>query len=192
MITAERERRKYERMWTEIPNYRTNSPGEKLVAQFLREAAWNKGDTLIDCGAGTGRASKRLADAGLNVLMVDITRTATDDGIDLPFFAACLWELPLPVLNQRFDWVYCCDVLEHIPTEHVDETLDGLQAMTGKGAFLQIALFNDGFGQRIGQPLHLTVKPAAWWLEKVEKRWRINSWSVNEGSYFIALTGEAR
>ena len=187
--TADRERRKYEKMWTEVEGYRTNSPGEKLVKTFLDHAQWDKGDTLIDCGAGTGRASKRLDEAGLNVLMLDITRTATDMDNRLPFVAACLWDMPF---KQRFDWVYCCDVMEHIPTERVDEVLDNLRAMTGYGAFMQIALFADGFGARIGQTLHLTVKPAAWWLEKIQKRWEVKWSATNEDRHVVILTGEAR
>ena len=187
--TAEREREKYRKMWLEVPGYRTNSPGEKLVAKFLELAQWDKGDTLIDCGSGTGRAAKRLNEAGLTVLMLDICRESTDVDNRLPFVTACLWDMPF---KQRFDWVYCCDVLEHIPTERVDEVLDNLKAMTGYGAFMQIALFPDGFGQRIGQTLHLTVKPADWWLERIEKRWQIKTWEIEEGRYLIALTGEAR
>jgi 2-polyprenyl-3-methyl-5-hydroxy-6-metoxy-1,4-benzoquinol methylase len=189
MNTALLEREKYRKIWTQVPDYRCTSPGEKQVATFLKSAQWDKGDTLIDCGAGTGRASKLLSKAGLNVLMLDITPCATDDKIDLPLVVACLWAMPF---KQRFDWVYCCDVLEHIPTEHVDATLDNLATMTGFGAFLQIALFNDGFGRMIGQTLHLTVKPAAWWLEKIAARWHVKSWTVNDGSYLVAMTGETK
>ena len=187
--TAEREREKYRKMWTEIPGYRTNSPGEKLVDTFLDHAQWAKGDTLIDCGSGTGRAAKRLDQAGLTVLMLDICRESTDVDNRLPFVAACLWDMPF---MQRFDWVYCCDVLEHLPTEYVDAALDNLRDMTGYGAFLQIALFPDGFGRRINDTLHLTVKPAGWWLEKIEKRWAVKWSAVNEGSHLVTLTGEPR
>lgn len=187
MITAETEQRKYQRVWTEVDAYRASSPGEKLVQTFLNMAQWEKGQSLIDCGAGTGRAAKRLADAGFNVLMLDITRMATDPEIKLPFVSVCLWEVPF---EQRFDWVYCTDVLEHIPTEHVDKVLDNLAAMTGYGAFLQIALFADGFGRRINDTLHLTVKPMTWWEEKIRKRWDVkNLWGSSEGGHLIVLTG---
>lgn len=187
--TADRERRKYEKMWTEVPNYRTNSPGEKLVNRFLELAQWEKGDELIDCGSGTGRAAKRLSDAGFDVTMLDITETATDPDIKLPFIQDCLWSMDA---GLHFDWVYCTDVLEHIPTEHVDAVLDNLACMTGYGAFMQIALFPDGFGARIGQTLHLTVKPAEWWADKIGRLWDIKLWGVEQGSYFVVLTGEPK
>jgi len=186
----EAERIKYQRMWTEVPGYRTNSPGERLVDTFLSLAQWGKGDELIDCGSGTGRAAKKLSEAGLDVTMLDITPDATDPDINLPFVEACLWDMP-DLLAWTIDWVYCCDVLEHIPTEHVDAVLDNLATMTGYGAFLQIALFNDGFGQMIGETLHLTVKPTEWWMEKINKRWEVKHQKDSGDGRLIVLTGEA-
>ena len=185
----EAERIKYQRMWTEVPGYRTNSPGERLVDTFLSLAQWDKGDWLIDCGSGTGRAAKKLSDAGLNVTMLDITPTATDPDVKLSFIEACLWDMP--VLCPDWDWVYCCDVMEHLPTEHVDAVLDNLATMTGYGAFLQIALFDDFFGQMIGETLHLTVKPADWWRQKLAERWVIKHEKYSGDGRLIVLTGEA-
>ena len=187
MTIAEQERDKYERMWA-VPGYRDNSPGERLVDTFLKLASWDKGDDLLDCGSGTGRAAQKLADAGLDVTMLDITPAATDPDIKLPFVEGCLWDMRL----SSFDWIYCCDVLEHIPPEHVDEVLDNLACMTGYGAFMQIALFNDGFGHMIGETLHLTVKPASWWMDKINARWEVKHWEVGSDSRLIVMTGESK
>jgi hypothetical protein len=187
MNTVEAERVKYSRMWLEVPGYRTNSPGERLVPKFLELAQWEKDDSLIDCGSGTGRASKLLSDAGFDVTMLDLVSESTDPGITLPFIEACLCHFV-----DKFDWVYCCDVLEHIPTEHVDEVLDNLAAMTGYGAFMQIAMFHDGFGQMIDDTLHLTVQPAEWWMEKINKRWQVNHQLDSGDGRLIVLTGEAK
>lgn len=189
MQTAETERVKYTRMWTEVPGYRNHSPGEKLANDFLARADWQPGESLLDAGSGTGRASRRLAEAGLNVFMLDITRTATDAKISLPFVEACLWALPF---KASFNWVYCCDVLEHIPTDKVDAVLDNLAAATSNGAFLQIALWADGFGRRINDVLHLTVQPAGWWLDRIMRRWNdVTSEGSGDGR-LIVLTGEHR
>lgn len=172
MITAEQERSKYSRMWA-YDGYRSNSPGEHLVSKFLATAPWKRGESLIDLGSGTGRASALLADAGLDVTMFDITGDCTDRLVkkrNLPFIEGCLWDMPRAL---SFDWAYCCDVLEHMPTERVDACLDAIKAVGRKGAFMQIALFKDGCGARIGETLHLTVKPAAWWTTKLEERWRL-------------------
>jgi cyclopropane fatty-acyl-phospholipid synthase-like methyltransferase len=159
---------------------------------FLELAQWEKGDELIDCGAGTGRASKLLADAGLDVTMLDITKAATDPGIDLPFIEACLWDMA-EVWPGRFDWVYCCDVAEHLPTDKVDAALDNLAAMTGYGAFMQIAMFPEIHGARyVGEALHLTIKPADWWKHKLAERWVIKHELDSGDNRLIVLTGEAR
>lgn len=188
MSIAEQERTKYARMWTEVPDYRNTSPGQKLVPHFLRLVDWEPGESLIDLGCGPGRASADLAAAGLNVFQLDITDKSLDDkvrALGLPFIEACLWDMPaLP----KFDWIYCCDVLEHLPPIKVDRALDQMAAITGKGAWMQIALFAEGFGRHIGEVLHLTVMPADWWQEKINQRWSAAKYDVIE-SRLIVMTG---
>jgi ubiquinone/menaquinone biosynthesis C-methylase UbiE len=168
MDYAETERVKYNRMWTEVPGYRNHSPGEALVSRFLKLAEPKPGETLIDIGAGTGRAALKLQEAGLAVTMFDISPSAPDNNAKgLPFIEGCVWrDFP-----GEFDWVYCTDVMEHLPTEHVDESLDTIARVARKGAYFQIALWQDGFGKRIGEVLHLTVKTSDWWEAKLGKRW---------------------
>jgi len=195
MITPAQEQEKYRRMWTEVPRYRQNSPGQRLVPLFLKQAAWAKDDTLIDLGCGSGRASMELREAGLKVKLLDITRTSLDPDVNfkvgvigIPFIECCLW-LPDVAEHGRFDWVYCCDVLEHIPPEHVDAVLDNIHALTTKGAFLQIALWPENFGNYIGEELHLTVESDDWWLEKITQRWPVEYQAPSGDGRLIVLTG---
>jgi hypothetical protein len=126
----------------------------------------------------------------LHVTQMDITATALDPevrALNLPFLEASLWEMPLLF---KFDWIFCTDVLEHLPTDKVDDALDALAKITGKGAFLQIALFADGMGYDIGEKLHLTVKPSAWWKEKIERRWFTTNYAVD--GRLTTLTGAAK
>lgn len=185
MTQAQAEQLKYRRMWTEVPGYRSTSPGEKLVSHFLRLSQWQPGDTLIDVGCGPGRASVALSEAGLAVTQLDITAASRDPGCrGLPFIEACLWE---PAIEDEWDWVYCCDVLEHIPPDHVEASLDNLAKMTGFGAFMQIALFPEAFGRHIGEVLHLTVESDEWWKAKILERWNCNKFDVID-SRLICLT----
>lgn len=193
MITAEQEQEKYRRMWTDVLGYRKTSPGERLVPTFLEQADWHKGDTLLDAGCGPGRAGLALRLAGFQVTLLDITEKSVDSesrGI-LPFIQGCLWDVKADLILP-FNWVYCCDVLEHIPPEHVDAVLDNLAKLSVNGAFLQIALWEDGWGNKIGETLHLTVRPAEWWLDKILARWSIN-WQADSGDgRLIVLTGSPR
>ena len=188
MVTAAQEQDKYRRIW-EVPGYRVKSPGELLVPTFLEHAAWNRGDTLIDLGCGAGRAGLQLSKAGLEVTLMDITRNAID--LDsrgmLPFVQHCLWE----PTTLRFDWAYCCDVLEHIPPEWVNAVLENLSRIGTNGAFMQIALFKDGFGGMIGETLHLTIETAEWWMEKITSLWPIEYQAPSGDGRLIVLTGPA-
>lgn len=192
MITREQEAGKYRRMWTEVAAYRSNSPGERLVPTFLDWASWQKGESLIDLGCGTGRASVQLQRAGFDVTCLDITPDSLDSkvrgampGLSMDFIEGCLWSLP-PM--KRRDWVFCCDVLEHIPPEHVDATLDAIARLTRRGAFMQIALWQDSFGSHINETLHLSVNNAGWWLERIKRRLTIVRTDPSGDGRLICLT----
>lgn len=169
MTVLEHEREKYRKMWA-FPQYRTYSPGEEGVSWFLEHIVSRPGDDLIDLGCGTGRAGRALADKGFNVTLLDFCFEAVDVS-GLIFINANLWDLPREL--PTFDWIYCADVLEHIPPEFVGATLQNMARITGQGGYLQIATGPDGCGSLIDETLHLTVQPAAWWHTQVSKYWDI-------------------
>ncbi|TFG49541.1 MAG: methyltransferase domain-containing protein, partial [Candidatus Brocadiia bacterium] len=120
------EKKKYDTVWR-IREYRTISPGELAVDNFLE---WAKpSGTLVDLGCGPGRASLRLS-GNYKVTMLDISERCLDKPVrnslndNLTFKQACLWNFTLP----QQDYGFCCDVMEHIPEEKVDEVLDCISA----------------------------------------------------------------
>lgn len=67
----------------------------------------------------------------------------------------------------QFDGVICTDVLEHIPEDLIDETLQIIFSKCTKFAFLVI---HCGLADKIlpnGENAHITIKPPKWWKEKV-------------------------
>lgn len=81
----------------------------------------------------------------------------------------------------QFCIVVCCDVLEHVPESDVPAVLDDVLGFARRAAFFSICCrpsigrFADG-----GDP-HATVRPFAWWLERVaEARARTNCPAVVE------------
>lgn len=164
---ADEERAKYQAMWAR-PEYRRYSPGEDLVETAIEALGMRPGEMgpdVIDYGCGTGRALKKFQDKGFTVRGVDFVAKALET--DVPFSAHCLWDLPVMSSN----WAFCTDVMEHIPTEMVGAVLAGIANRTTRAAFFQISTVPDGFGRLIGEVLHLTVRPAGWWGNRLKRHW---------------------
>ena len=168
------ERNKYERMWA-YDSYRINSPGEHVVDKFLEGVRWEREDSALDAGCGTGRAAHKLSLHGLDVTMLDFCPSAVDPSIGklgFPFIDANLWDEAW-IHSRLFDWIFCADVMEHIPPDYVETVLTNLAAVCAKGGFFQIAMFEDGCGREIGEPLHLTICGVPWWIEQLSKHFNV-------------------
>lgn len=180
------ERDKYEKMYR-IPGYDTG-PGRSYVPKALRYI--NHGSSVIDFGCGSGDAANLLASMGHDVQLVDIT-VSVRPKYDLHFFQASLHDLPDEL--RPADWGFCTDVMEHLPTEWIGQALRCMSSKV-RNCFFSISGNPDGWGQHIGERLHLTVKPAEWWIQEISNFWRsverINqSDSIFE---FVARTAYAR
>jgi hypothetical protein len=140
------EKAKYKRMW-QFDQYRYISPAEQIV----------------DFSCGTGRAMVELTNRGFHVIGVDFADNCRDESAkDLPFLE---WDLSLPC-PLRAPYGYCCDVMEHIPTEQVDSVLRNIRD-SAETVLFRIEYEPDRMGKLIGAKLHLTVQPAEWWLAKL-------------------------
>ena len=176
------ERTKYEQIW-ELPEYRERSPGLRHLADALAVMRPLRGASFTDWGCGSGAAAEALAARGFGVRCVDIADNAYTGS--LPFVRACLWDLPSG-LGQT-DYGYCADVMEHIPPEHVDAVLQGIAQRTRKACYFQIALFDDHFGERIGDTLHLSVFPPVWWRKRLTRRFRVLRCRTVRGRHLFAV-----
>lgn len=162
------ERRKYQQMWG-IREYRRYSPAEQELANVLAWLKKHEAKHVLDLGCGTGRLAKQLNERGYSVRMVDIAENCLDPSVrdalsdTLTFETTCLWSNE--VWRMRADAVICIDVLEHIPEDRVTDVVLNLKTVAPHG-YVNAALYKDGFGARIGQRLHMTVKPAGWWFER--------------------------
>ena len=177
-IVGTEEKRKYVKCWG-VDDYRKYSPGEHLVDLFLETAKPADGATLVDWGCGTGRAAKRLSEAGMDVTMLDFADNCLDSDVkealsdNLRFIEQDLSE---PGLNYPSEYGFCTDMLEHIPEEDIDTVLDNI-LNNSQHVFFQISTVPDGFGAHPQivkdgerEHLHLTVWDYQKWLRKfVEK-----------------------
>lgn len=166
MKITENERSKYARIW-EIDQYSQVSPGAIYANMFFDIAQPERGQSLLDVGAGSGAGSRVLKDRGLVVRGFDIT----DEGwkhSDIPLMTGCIWrDLPRNSVPP-YDYGYCCDVMEHIPTEFTALAVSEIVRVCNN-SFFSISFTNDHFGEFIGEPLHLTVKPFTWWRDMLRE-----------------------
>ncbi|MBS1717993.1 MAG: class I SAM-dependent methyltransferase [Armatimonadetes bacterium] len=164
---SESERQKYEQMW-DMPEYRQNFDGVKQAEEFVGLTKAPKGSSFIDFGCGPGYASSWLIEHGYKVLGIDIASNALK-APTIPFLCCSMWEMPVEL---RSDYGFCTDVMEHIPPERVDDVLALIAKSVAKETYLDISFRVDGFGDRIGKRLHLTVQSPEWWMERLKKHWR--------------------
>lgn len=173
----DRERDTYQTIWG-VEAYRAFSPGEQYVPFFLdmsarvlpNPAVPLKG-SVLDAGCGSGKGALALQTAGFDVTLCDLT----DEGLTpeikasgLRFVEACLWHDVVPRVGFK-DWVFACDVLEHIPTPFTMLVIANLLKVARRGLFLSIALQPDTFGAWVGKPLHQTVQSFVDWRDQISE-----------------------
>jgi SAM-dependent methyltransferase len=164
VVIGRTEQQKYEDMW-EHRAYAERSPGSVVAYKFLDKARPKAGDTILDIGCGSGKASIVLQDAGLQVTAVDFAKNCLDPWVrDRVDFLQHDVTKPFPV---KAKWAFSADLLEHIPEEDVESALRNILD-SAEVAFLQISCVHETWGELIGETLHLTVKPPEWWKQKVE------------------------
>lgn len=177
---------KYTRMW-EHEVYRAIAPGEECVDAFLQVACPHQSASLIDFGCGTGRGALKLAQSGLRVTALDFAPNCLDKDVR----RAIDWKLHSIRFEQhdltkpyphKAIYGYCTDVMEHIPPHQVNQVLTTV-LLGAQHVFLQIACTDDVCGALIGEPLHLSVHPYAWWLAKLQDLDCTILWSQDFGTH---------
>ena len=162
------ERALYDEAWA-VDGYDTFSPGEHYLPIFLdvlAAAGQVPGTmTVLDAGCGSGKGSLALAAHFATVRGFDITDSGLSDEARqrIPFTEGSLWGDVKAALGDRVDWVYCTDVMEHVPEAMTMLVIHRLLTTAREGLFLSISLVPDQFGAMVGRPLHQTVRDFNWW-----------------------------
>lgn len=166
------ERATYEAAWA-LEAYGAHSPGQTYLPLFLDMAQPAMHHSILDAGCGSGKGALALQAAGFTELrLCDLTSAGLlPIAQALPFYDTCLWDdlrTRVGYLHGgRVDWVYCCDVLEHIPTPFTMLVVSRLLEVARRGVFLSIALNPDVFGAWVGKPLHQTVQGFVAWRDQL-------------------------
>lgn len=165
--TEESERAKYERMWN-LDAYRKVSPGFDDLDRALAALRPPKTARIADLGCGTGRVVRELFAADYNAVGVDIASNCIDASSDIEFVQCALWDAgKLPSV----EYALCTDVLEHIPTERVRDTLRAIHGAVGIACYLNIDTIPDALGVNIGERLHMTVMSGNSWHSLLKEFW---------------------
>jgi 2-polyprenyl-3-methyl-5-hydroxy-6-metoxy-1,4-benzoquinol methylase len=149
-----------------------------VASLFCLCANPKRDDKVIDFGAGTGRGALKIHQMrGCKVAMLDFADNCLDSGVrDLLSERLTFQQADLTQeINVRGDFGFCTDVLEHIPPADIDAVLRNIFT-AARNVFFQISTVPDHMGALIGHPLHLTVQPFDWWLQKLSAYGDV-SWS---------------
>jgi hypothetical protein len=130
---------------------------------------------MLEVGMGNGFVSTYLRNAGVSVITADINPSL------LPDFCCNLTDLP-SMLNEKFDLVSCCEVLEHMPWDQFENNIKTIRKYSNT-LFLTLPYGRRrlGLGGFIGIPLlsrrSISVYIDAPFLKKnlpSEHYWEIN------------------
>jgi 2-polyprenyl-3-methyl-5-hydroxy-6-metoxy-1,4-benzoquinol methylase len=165
---SERERIKYNMAYAD----------EDLYDPTISEGAWKdiisqvKFKRALDVGCGPGKGIKTARDAGFEVYGIDISdelkgRWKTNG---IAQWCDVAPASNIPAKDNMFDLTLCTEVMEHIPEELVDKSLQEIRRVSCGVVYFTIATryipkdrkwLADKF-----QP-HLTVKPVRWWKDRL-------------------------
>lgn len=163
MNLALQERQKYEAAWKR-PDYR--SACHSLDLWHQRRDLFPPGfRSVLDIGCGPGRLFALWNDAGFDAWAVDIAPNCLDADVaerwGEKLLVSPLWRM---AWHQRLDFGICTDVMEHVPPEHVQESLRRI-GLACREVLFKIAHVPDVCG---GGSYHLTVRPPEWWIARME------------------------
>ena len=128
---------------------------EKLLPQLLPEVLELRPQTILDYGCGQSR-------------LVEMLRY--DDEVRTFRYDPAIAEISkLPV--ESADLVVNTDVMEHIPTDDVDDVLADI-ARISQHALFNIATAPAGRILFNGENAHCTVQPASWWADALSRHFQ--------------------
>ena len=123
--------------------------------------------SLLDVGCGYGNFCDAATLFASRVYGLDIASVTTGNVVDNPdivFIDGQANNLPFP--DGSVEWITSFDCLEHCLEEDIDRILYEFNRVAVKGFILSISYAPCEFE---GVPLHMTVKPESWWVDKLRR-----------------------
>jgi len=119
--------------------------------------------SVIDLGCGEAHTAKFFHDLGLRVKGVEGCKKAIEESV-LPGFVDLHDFVDGPYLSKEsWDFVWCCEVVEHIQEEHLDNLLNTIKLTNCSHIALTHALPGQGGWH------HVNCREQNYWLKKFKE-----------------------
>lgn len=130
-----------------------NHSYNKLVVDFANKV----GGSMLDAGCGRGYAARMMIEAGHDVFAIDFSKVCCENYLgDIPHECA---DIVTHCNNNTYGGIVCMGVLEHIPPEDIEETIEAL-AESADSALIAIANHSD---IQMDVELHTIQEDEEWW-----------------------------
>lgn len=124
---------------------------DRVLALIRKLAA----KSWLDYGCGKGQ-------------LVDTVRNSMRAEVKMGNFVISKYDpVTAPEMPKPAEFVTCCDVLEHIEPDLLDNVLGHIRSVTKTQALLVISLRASNKKLPDGRNAHLIIKPKNWWLSKL-------------------------
>ncbi|HMN39717.1 MAG TPA: class I SAM-dependent methyltransferase [Phycisphaerales bacterium] len=120
---------------------------------------------VVDFGCGRNDFVRHLRRRGVDGLGIDFAFPQAD--VKAPMHR-------VPISSGIADVVTCFDALEHLLPEEVDEVLAEMRRVGVEGGRFVFSICTRPSTIKVaGEGLHPTVRPRAWWLERINEVGRV-------------------
>jgi SAM-dependent methyltransferase len=148
----------YRTMHNTSPAYRENNWGLDTLPQWIDKL--KKPASILEIGCGNGKLCNLLSDMGYDVTGLDLIESNYDRK-KYKFIKHDIELGLLPFKDNEFDYCVSFDVLEHLPEKWIEQFIFDT-ARVSREIVVTAACYGEA-------PLHLTVKPVEWWIEKFNR-----------------------
>ena len=151
----------YNDIYATIKNYNFVEPTKNAIVDSFVQLINGK---ILDAGCGEGVHLKRILSYGYDAFGVELSSTCCERFLkDIPHDNNDIINFSRST-TIKFNGILCMDVLEHIPYEDIDETIDSLKNISNI-AMYGIANHSDILN---GVELHIIQQDYNWWLRKLK------------------------
>lgn len=144
-----------------------NSAGRVYYEHIMLFVDKYKAKEILDYGAGWGSFSNRLKEEGRTDIVVYEYEPAREDACARP---------------DPCDFVICCDVLEHVEPDLLENVLEELQQVLTTRGYINVSTVKAFATLADGRNAHLIVETPRYWYNKISEYFKIKKHKVNNES----------